>query len=114
MVRANDVLEIRFDSISNNLSDNFVLGVVETNRPKVSKGSDILALRNQAQVSGVHPGIHRMGSEGLDTQVYKEGSYYVPIFLLHERVETIRTRGFGRFEGEDNTFNFSIRKEGIQ
>lgn len=92
LILTNDVLKMGFNPIGNDLSDNLVWGIAETNGPKVHKGCSIFTLRNQAQVGRVCPSIHRIGGEYAGTKVKEEGHQGVPVFLIHERMESIRTR----------------------
>lgn len=66
---SNERLEKRLDLISNYLSNNFVLGVVEANRSEVLKGYGIFKLWDEAKLSGIYLGNHNPMSEGMGIEV---------------------------------------------
>lgn len=77
-------LEIRFDHIGYDLSDDFVLDITQDNRPEALKSSGIPIFRYEIEVGRVYPRIHGSSRKGLGVELQEEGSKSVLIPLIHE------------------------------
>lgn len=100
-----DGLKEVLESISNNLGNDFILSIAETNSSEVLKGGRILALRDEAKVSGVYLYIHSPMSESMRAKIQKEWDKRIPVFLVHKRMHTIWTRSFKGLKRENNISN---------
>ncbi|KAF3670263.1 hypothetical protein FXO38_05661 [Capsicum annuum] len=52
----------------------------------------VVAFGNKTKVSRVDFGIHLIMSEGVSTEVQEKGNKSILVFLIHERMDTIRSR----------------------
>lgn len=96
----------------NPISNDFVLGSTKTGS-EVLESSDISAFKNEIEVSRIDFGIHLTMSRGVDTKFEEERGKSIPIFLIHERMHTIRSRSLKRLEREESSLDFSKSRYGI-
>lgn len=105
--------EKRPESSSNDLGGNLVLSVTKANRSKVFETRNIIAFRNQALVSGFGFGVHGCLLERVYIELSDSLTYNVPIILVHERVNTIRSKIFVRIERVKSVLHLPVSRNTV-
>lgn len=85
--------------------DNLVGCVAQANESILFNCLSILALRDETYIGFVHSFYHFSIFKGTNDEVYELIFRLIPIFLIEERMQTIRPWGFKGFKGVEGKFN---------
>lgn len=89
MIGTNKVREESLESSSNDYGNKFILSLTKINRPKVLEVRCIEVFWDQAQVGGIGLGVNGAPLKSVHTELSDSLFHNVPVFLVHEGVNTI-------------------------